>query len=93
MRIRIRSLGAGNVSRCHYKQGHGHGLLSIHLDYGTSISLMSSDGQLLINSKDPEDIMNWSAVQTRIAIFSFLHATELPFNHAKIRNCTMPRAG
>jgi len=24
---------------------------------------MSSDGQLMINSKDPENIMNWSAEQ------------------------------
>ena len=56
---------------------------------------MDSEGQVQINSQDPEDIMHElvsCTVQTRIAYFPFLRPPELHFHHAKIRKRIMPRA-
>jgi len=76
------------------KEGMTTGYLLYNWAMGHRSRSMSSDGQLLINLKDPEDIMNGNAERFKHELqkFLFLHATELHFNHAKIRNCFMPRA-
>jgi len=63
-----------------------------------SMSSDGSDGQLLSATDQFERSrrhheLERRMVHTRIAKFSFFHATKLHFNHAKIRNCIMPRAG